>query len=439
MRRPRLTAAVIAAAAAAALVTQLHAQWPQYRGPEGDGIARGSNPPLTWSETSNVAWKTPVHGRAWSSPVILDGQVWMTTATADGKELFAIALDQATGTVLYDFKLFDVENPQYAHPFNSYASPSPVLEPGRAYLTFGSPGTAAIDTKTGKVLWQRRDLECNHFRGAGSSPVIFRDLLIMHFDGSDVQYIVALNKHTGETVWRTPRSVDYRDVLPDGRIQADGDFRKAFATPHVITLDGRPLLISLGGRATYAYDPMTGKELWRLEERKSHSPSTRPVFGHGLLFYPTGFDSSSLVAVRPEGAGDVTDTNVVWRFSRSVPNKPSILLVGDLIYMINDVGIATAVEAKTGEMVWQSRVGGTFSASPIYAAGRIYLFDEDGKTTVVAEGREYKVLAENQLDNGFMASPAVAGDALFLRTKTDVYRVEKLPASSSRLPAPDSR
>ncbi|MGH8636346.1 MAG: PQQ-binding-like beta-propeller repeat protein [Burkholderiales bacterium] len=409
----------------AAGIARVDGQWPQYRGPEGNGTSASANLPLTWSEGQNVRWKTPVHGRAWSSPVILDRQVWMTTATPDGRELFAIALDQETGKVLHDLKLFTVEKPQFAHPFNTYASPSPVIEPGRVYVTFGSPGTAAIDTKTGKVIWERRDLECNHFRGAGSSPILFRNLLIMHFDGSDVQYVVALDKTTGKTVWRTPRSVDFKDLGPDGKPAADGDFRKAFATPQIITVSGEPLLVSLGGRATYGYDPMTGKERWRIEERGSHSASTRPVFGHGMVFYPTGFDKSQLFAIRPDGTGDATATHIVWKFGRSVPQKPSILLVDDLIYMINDVGIATAVEAKTGELVWQSRVGGTFSASPLYANGRIYVFDEDGKTTVLQAGREFKLLAENQLDNGFMASPAVAGNALFLRTSTDVYRIEE--------------
>jgi outer membrane protein assembly factor BamB len=403
-------------------VAQAH--WPQHRGPDGSGISDSTGVPLTWSEEKNVRWKTPVHGRAWSSPVILDNQVWMTTATPDGKELFAVALDQETGKILHDLKVFHVEQPQFAHAFNSYASPSPVIEKGRVYVTFGSPGTAAIDTSTGKVLWERRDLECNHFRGAGSSPIIFRDLLIMHFDGSDVQYVVALDKNTGKTVWKTPRSIDFQDLGPDGKPKAEGDFRKAFATPHVITVGGEPLLISLGGKAAYGYDPMTGKERWRLEERKSHSASTRPVAGHGMVFYPTGFDSSQLIAMRPDGAGDVTATHVVWRFNRGVPNKPSVLLVEDLIFMINDVGIASAVEAKTGTLVWQSRVGGTFSASPLYAGGRVYMFDEDGKTTVIEAGREFKILAENQLENGFMASPAVAGDALFLRTTKDVYRIE---------------
>ena len=416
---------VLIALLSIATAAPISGQWPQFRGAEGLGVAPAANPPLTWSESQNVRWKTPIHGKGWSSPVILSNQVWLTTATEDGRELSAIALDQESGKVLHDLKLFHVEKPQFAHPFNSYASPTPVMEPGRVYVTFGSPGTAAIETRTGKVLWERRDLECNHFRGAGSSPIIFRNLLIMHYDGSDVQYVTALDKNTGKTVWKTPRSVDFKDLGPDGKPKADGDFRKAFATPHIIDVGGQPLLISLGGRAAYGYDPMTGKERWRIEEHGSHSASTRPVVGHGMVFYPTGFDSPKLVAIRPDGTGDVTSTHVVWRVTRAVPNKPSILLVGDVIFMINDVGLASAVDAKTGELVWQSRVGGTFSASPVHAAGRVYMFDEDGKTTVIQAGREFKVLAENQLDNGFMASPAIAGNALIVRTRKDVYRLEE--------------
>ena len=214
--------------AAASLLTAslvLGWQWPEFRGPNGSGKAAATGLPLTWSETENVRWKTPLHGRAWSSPVVLGNQVWVTTATADGRQLSAIAVDQAKGTVIHDIKLFDVATPQYAHPFNTYASPTPVIEPGRVYVTFGSPGTAAIDTATGKVLWERRDFECNHYRGAGSSPVIFRDLLLLHYDGSDLQYVVALDKRTGKTVWKTQRSIDFKDL--GSRRQAAGRRRHA--------------------------------------------------------------------------------------------------------------------------------------------------------------------------------------------------------------------
>lgn len=407
------------------LHSTLHAQWPQFRGPDGTGNSSKADLPLTWGEGKNVRWKTPVHGRAWSSPVILGNQIWVTTATQDGRELFAVALDRDSGKILFDLKLFQVATPQYAHPFNTYASPTPVIEPGRVYVTFGSPGTAAIDTKTGKVIWERRDFECNHFRGAGSSPIIFGDLLLMHFDGSDHQFVVGLDKRTGKTVWRTERSIDFQDLTPEGKPKADGDFRKGFATPQIVMADGRPVMVSIGSKAIYGYDPLTGKELWRVVERGSHSPGARPVAGHGLVYVPMGFDAAQLLAVRPDGKGDVAASHIAWRFGKGAPSKPSVLLVGDMIFMVNDTGIVGALEAKTGEMIWRARVDGTYSASPLAAGGRIYAFSEDGKTTVFEAGREFKVLAENFLEDGFMASPAVDGRALYLRTRTHIYRVEE--------------
>lgn len=421
----RDTALVVTLLFAAAI--RMEAQWPQFRGPEGTGIAPGHDPPLSWSEEKNIRWKTPVHGKAWSSPVVLEGQVWVTTATEDGRELSALSLDVETGKILRDLKLFQVEKPQYAHPFNSYASPTPVIEPGRVYVTFGSPGTAAIDTRSGKVLWERRDLECNHFRGAGSSPIIFGDLLIMHFDGSDRQYLVGLDKRTGKTVWHTDRSIDFQDLGPDGKPQAEGDYRKAFSTPHVVMSGGEPVLVSIGSKAIYGYDPRTGQERWRLEDRSAHSGSTRPVPGHGLIFYPTGFPTGQLLAIRLAPNGDAAP-DVVWKVTRGVPNKPSVLLVGDLLFMINDVGIVSCVEARTGAPVWTSRIPGTYSASPVAAGARVYFFSEDGKTTVIDAGREFKVLAENLLGDGFMASPALTGDALVVRSRTHVYRIEGTPA-----------
>ncbi len=431
MKKRALSALILLLAALPAF-----AEWPQFRGPEGTGISAARGLPLAWSEARNVRWKTAIHGRGWSSPVVLGDQVWLTTATADGQDLFAVALDRESGRILHDLKLFQVEKPQYAHPFNTYASPTPVIEPGRVYVTFGAPGTAAIDTSTGKVVWERRDIECNHFRGAGSSPILFGDLLIMHFDGSDRQFVTALDKRTGKTVWRTERSIDFKDLGADGRPEAQGDYRKAFATPHVTTIGGKPALISIGSKATYGYDPLTGSELWRVEERSNHSASTRPVVGHGLLFCPSGFATGQLLAIRPGGSGDVTGSHVAWSLSRGVPKKPSLLLIGDLIFMIGDTGIASAVEAKSGEVVWTARLDGAYSASPVSAEGRVYLFSEEGKTTVIDAGREMKVLAENRLDDGFMASPAMAGRAIFLRTRTSLYRIEDSAAPAARPSAP---
>lgn len=429
MRRFILLSLLTAAAARA------NDDWPQFRGPNGNGISDSADLPLTWSESEHVKWKTAVHGRAWSSPVVLGDQVWLSTATEDGRELFAVCVDRDSGKVVRDQKLFDVEKPQFCHQFNSYASPTPVIEPGRVYLTFGSPGTACLDTRTGKVLWARRDFVCNHYRGAGSSPILYGDLLILNFDGSDHQFVVALDKHSGRTVWRTERSIDFKDLDAEGKPQTEGDLRKAFATPEVAPLDGQPVLISQGAKAVYGYEPLTGQELWRVEERTSHSGGTRPLTGFGLIFVPTGWSQGQILAIKPGKKGDVVDANsepapgstlqVAWKSKRNVPKKPSLLMVGDLLFGIDDGGVASCLEARTGAEVWRERVGGNYSASPVCAAGRIYLFSEEGKTAVLEAGRRFQVLAENKLEDGFMASPAVAGKAFYLRTRTHLYRLER--------------
>jgi len=412
--------------------------WPQFRGPRGDGTSSSTGLPLHWSDRSGgygIKWKTAIHGRAWSSPVIWGPQIWVTSATEDGRELFAVCVERDSGKIVRDLKLFDVTTPQFAHKFNTYASPTPVIEEGRVYMTFGSPGIACLDTQTGKVLWTRRDLECNHYRGAGSSPILYENLFILNFDGSDHQFVIALDKKTGRTIWQRNRSVDYKDLAPDGRVQSEGDFRKAFATCQIASLDGRPTLLSQGAKAFYAYEPLTGEEFWRVEERTSHSGATRPVLGHGLVFVPSGFSTGQLLAIRPGKKGEVLDVNaaeppstelqVVWRAKRNVPKKPSLLLVGELLFGIDDNGVATCWEAKTGRTFWNERIGGNYSAAPLATQRRLYFFSEEGKTTVVAAEREFKKLAENQLGDGFMASPAVSGKALFLRTRTELYRIEE--------------
>ena len=400
--------------------------WPQFLGPKGNGYSDAVNLPLHWNETENVAWKTLIHDRGWSSPVILGNQIWLTTATLDGHRLYALCLDRETGKILKDLKLFDVEQPQHCHPFNSYASPTPVIEPGRIYITFGSAGTACIDTRSFQVLWERHDIECNHFHGAGSSPILFQDLLFMNFDGSDHQFVVALDKQSGKTVWMTKRSIDFQDLDSNGKPAAEGDFRKAYSTPHLAVINGKPELISLGSRAAYGYNPYDGRELWRVEERGQYSASSRPAVGLGKIFFTTGFNIGQLFAVRQGGQGVITESHVAWKVKRGVSNKPSILLIGDLLYMISDAGIASCIEAETGKVLWQERIGGEFSASPAYADGKIWLFSEEGKTTVITPGKTFQLLAENQLGDGFMASPAIVDRSLFLRTRTHMYRIEKL-------------
>ncbi|MBL9175632.1 MAG: PQQ-like beta-propeller repeat protein [Verrucomicrobiales bacterium] len=409
--------------------------WPQFRGPGGDGVSTHRGLPLHWSESSGVKWRTPIHGRAWSSPVIWDREVWLTTASEDGRELSVVTVDRESGKVVRDVKLFDVEKPQFAHKFNSYASPTPVIGPDRIVVTFGSPGTACLDTRTGAKLWERRDFVCNHYRGAGSSPILHEGRVYLNFDGSDHQFVVALDAATGKTLWETKRGIDYKDLGPDGKPESEGDWRKAFATCHVAAFDGREQLLSQGAKAMYGYDPRTGAELWRVEERTSHSAGTRPAVGHGLVFVPSGWSQGQVLAIRPGTKDEVLDANgtatsngplaIVWKSKRNVPKKPALTLVGDLLYGLDDNGVATCWEAATGTVVWNERVGGNYSASPIAADGRLYFCSEEGKTVVVATGREFRKLAENTLEDGFMASPAVSGKSLLLRTRTALYRIEE--------------
>jgi outer membrane protein assembly factor BamB len=403
--------------------------WPQFRGPSGQGVvdATSKDLPLTWGEQKNVRWKTAIHGKAWSSPVVWGEQIWMTTATEDGHKLYAVCVDKGTGKIVYDLQLFDVPAPQYCIPFNSYASPTPVIEEGRVYVTFGAPGTACLDTTTGKVLWQRTDFVCNHYRGAGSSPILYGDKLIMNFDGSDFQFIVALDKNTGKTIWKTDRDADFGDLGPDGKPQATGDFRKAFSTPRIATFaseGNKPILISEGSKCLYAYNPETGNELWRVENRSAHSGSATPVIGNEMIYFCTGHGKTELWALKPGGRGLLSDTQVAWKVRKNVPTRGSVVLADGLIFMVDDTGIASCTDAASGENVWHERIGGAYSAAPIYADGRVYFFSQEGTTTVVAAAKEFKKLAENKLDDGFMAVPAVSGNAFFLRTKTNLYRVE---------------
>lgn len=423
---PVLALAMICSWAAPA---QAGDSWPQFRGPSGHGLSDATALPLEWAEDKNVTWKTPIHGRAWSSPVVLGNQVWLTTATPDGRQLSAICVDKDTGKIVHDLKLFDVAAPQYAHPYNSYASPTPAIEEGRVYVSFGSPGIACLDTATGKVIWERRDFICNHWRGAGSSPLIFNDLMILNFDGSDFQYIAALDKKTGETRWKTDRSIDFQD-LENGKPAAEGDWRKAFSTCRIATHTGEPLVISLGSKALYAYEPSTGAEVWRLEDRESHSGSSTPVIGDEFIYATSGFGNEQLRAVKPGGTGVLDpEAYIAWTVTKNVPQKPSPLLVDGRLYMTDDGGIATCVDASTGKPIWSGRLQGNYSASPVYAAGKVYFFnedDEDGLSTVVEAGTDkFTILAENELDAGAMASPAIVDNALFLRTKTHLYRIEQ--------------
>ncbi len=397
--------------------------WTSYRGPTDQGHADNSDLPLHWSESNHVAWKTPLPGKGCSTPVIWGDRIWLTTATPEGKELSILCVDKKSGKILINKLLHKVAKPQPCPPINSYATPSPVIEEGRIYLSYGSPYLACLDTRTAEVRWERTDIPCRHSVGPASSPMLHKNVLISHFDGCDDQFVIGLDKQTGKTVWKTDRTITFDDIDPQThRPKEEGEYRKASSSPIVTEIDGRPVLVSLGSMALYGYDPLNGKELWRLDGNASHSGVMRPIADQGVIYCRMGF-LEGLWAVQPGGARGVLDakTHVLWKFKTHVPFLSSILLVAGRLFMVNDNGIAACVDACTGKEIWKKRLGESHAASPIYARGKIYFFGQSGKTTVIEAAPNFTLLAENKLDDGFLASPAVSGDALYLRTKTSLY------------------
>ena len=389
--------------------------WPQFRGPTGQGHAADAAVPLEWGETENVTWKTPVPGLGWSSPVVADGRLWLTTALIDpdeGSSLRLLAFDAETGDPALDVEVFDSSEVHPLNPKNSFASPTPVLDPGggRVYVHFGATGTAAVST-AGEVLWRTRFPYISQ-HGNGGSPILHDGRLVVSIDGYDTAYLVAVDARTGEERWRS--------VRPDPVSQA-------YSTPIVIDVGGREQIVNVSAFRTSGHDPASGREIWEVVYPRGFSNVPRPVFGHGLVYLSTGFQQPTLLAVRADGAGDVTRSHVAWRLRRGAPLTPSPILVGDELYMVTDFGIATCVDALTGEIHWQERLGGNHSASPVFAGGRIYFQNEAGVTTVLEPGTEFNVLARNRLDGSTLASMAVSDGALFLRTDTHLYRIEERP------------
>jgi outer membrane protein assembly factor BamB len=346
-------------------------------------------------------------------------RVWLTTAKEDGSSLYVLGLDLNSGAVVHDIEVFQPNEPQRIHSTNTYATPSITVEEGRVYAHFGTFGTACLDSDTGKVLWRRTDLNCDHLQGPVASPVLFDDLLILHLEGIDIQFIAALDKHTGKTVWLEHRAKELYETFENVFLL------KGYITPVVIEVDGKAQLVSNGALLVSGHELRTGKELWRVEYRDD-SAISRIVSGGGLLFVNTGGDptSAQLFAVRQGGVGNVTESHVVWKMTEDVPLASSPVLVDDLLYTVSDRGVLKCTEANTGKAVWVERLDGDYGASLLYADNRIYISNKNGKTTVIEPGRTFRTLATNQLDGGLFASPAVDDTSLLLRTKTHLYRIQ---------------
>lgn len=384
--------------------------WPQFRGPNGQGYSSDTELPLEWNESKNIVWKVPVPGLGWSSPVIADGRVWLTSSLTNGTgaSLRLLGYDLTSGQELFNTEVFHVDDSNSPNPKNSLASPTPVIDPSgdRIYVHFGAYGTAALTT-AGDVLWSTNFPYISQ-HGNGGSPILYQDLLILSIDGYDTAYVVAIDTITGKERWRAMRQAPVS---------------QAYSTPLVIRVGENDQIVSVAAYRTTAHDPSTGKEIWSVGYRDGFSNVPRPVYGQGMVYLSTGFQTPSLLAVQTDGVGDVTNTHVAWRLNRGAPLTPSPLLVGNELYVINDFGIVTCINATTGDVHWQNRIGGNHSASPVYANGRIYFQSEEGITTVIQSGTNFQILAQNELDGETLASMAVSSGTVVIRTNSHLYRI----------------
>lgn len=418
----RVTAMLLVLGTAAVLRASSSEDWPQFRGPTGQGISTATSLPLEWNTKKNVAWSVEIPGRGWSSPVIAGGKVYLTTSVAKPRgpvSLFAVCLDTTTGKPVWDTEVFEPNTSlaSQMHTKNSLASPTPIVTADRLYVHFGHMGTAALDL-SGKIIWRQNGLKYEPVHGAGGSPALIGDLLVVDCDGAHDPFIASLDAKTGDIKWKTPRDTTARKAF-------------SFSTPLPIEVDGQTQIISPASGFVGSYDPADGHELWRVRYGEGYSVVPRPVFSHGLIFVSSAFDSPVVYAIRPGGArGDATNSHIVWSRAKGGPNTPSLLVAGDELYMVSDGGIATCLDAQTGKVYWTHRLGGTFSASPIFADGRIYFQTEAGLGIVVKADKTFHLLAENDLGERSLASPAVAEGALFIRTEHHLWKIAA-PAKTS--------
>lgn len=392
------------------------ADWNQFRGPEQNGHSK-ANLPVEWSPTKNVAWKVPVPGKGWSSPVVQNGLIYLTTAVPRGdgpkadQSLRVLALDGTNGGTIWDreVRMQIGSKAPNIHSKNSHASPTAVIDGDTVYAHFGHMGTYALSAMDGSILWKNELLGYVPVHGNGGSPMLVEGRLIFSIDGTDRQEVVALNSKTGQIVWRTPRN-----AIPDKAF--------SFNTPLLIDAAGRKQLISVGSDVVMSINPADGSELWRVRF-KGYSVVPRPVYAEGLLFVTTCYDKSTLIAIRPDGKGDVTTSHVAWKVEKNVPNNPGVVVVDGLLYMVSDTGIASCLDARTGSAIWSERVTDKYTSAILHAPGRVYLQSEDGTGTVLKTGRTFETIAINKLGERTLASYAVIGSDLLIRTDKHLYRI----------------
>jgi outer membrane protein assembly factor BamB len=418
-RCPRYTRPLFSVLALILSTATPASDWPQFRGPAGQGHSTAASLAANWDESTNIRWKVPVPGSGWSSPALLRNQIWLTSAVDGGKSLHALAFDRNSGQQLHDVVVFTLEDPGPIHSKNSHASPTPILEDDRVYVHFGAHGTACLDT-AGKVVWTNRELTHNHRHGPGGSPVLYKDLLILNCDGSDVQFVVALDKTTGQVRWKTER----RHIKEDRRT-GKSNVPMAYSTPLLAEIDGRTQLLSCGSDSLVSYNPADGSENWWFSY-DGYSNVPRPVLAHGMVFISSGYDRPEFFAVRTADAkDDITETHLAWNLKKAAPLNPSPLAVGNELYLVSDNGIATCLDAVSGTQHWQERLGGNFSASPTFADGLLWFLDENGKTTVLKPGTTFQQVAVNTLEGRTLATPAFVDKSIYLRTDSHLYCIER--------------
>jgi|ETN01SMinimDraft_1059929.scaffolds.fasta_scaffold68507_1 outer membrane protein assembly factor BamB len=385
--------------------------WPEFRGPTAQGHVMNANLPLEFGPKKNLKWKVAVPGQGWSSPVIVGNRIYLTSAiTKNGKlSLSALCLDTTEGRIIWQQPVFHVAGKApRMHRKNSQASPTPIVSDKRVYIHFGHMGTACLDL-TGKVIWKNESIKYPPVHGNGGSPALVNGKLIFSCDGSKDPFIIALNSQNGEQVWRTKRTANAKKKF-------------SFCTPLVVdTADGKQVILP-GSSMIGAYNPDTGAEIWKVTYGDGYSVVPRPVTAHGMVYFSSGFDKATALAVKLGGRGDVTESHLAWRIIKGAPHTPSMLAVGDELYMVSDGGIGSCVDARTGKVHWQERLGGSYSSSPIVSKGRIYYTNETGVVKVVKATKKFELLVTNELGERTLASPAVADNALFYRTEKHLWR-----------------
>lgn len=403
-------------------------RWTQFLGSDGRGVSEAVVP-TRWSQGLNIDWRTELPGRGWSSPVVSNEKVYLTAAIPlssgpsdnqeDGElepgkntefELSLLIVDLKTGDLLERVPIMiqDDERPSRMHGKNSHASPTPIIRDDRIFVHFGYQGTACLSLD-GEIIWVNRELYFPPTHGNGGSPVLVGDRLVFTCDGGEEPKVVALNSRTGEVAWSVLRTVD-----------ANKPF--SFCTPAVISVKDKRLVVAPGSDGVLAINPKDGEVEWSFGYI-GYSVVPKPVLVDGVLVLSTGFDQARMLAIAPTGLGDVTETNLVWEIDRNVPKTPSMIADKGLIYSVSDDGIALCVEAATGEIVYRERLGGSYSASPILAGGHLYFTSESGKTTVVKQGENFEVIAENELEERTLSTMAIWRDNLLMRTDKAIYRI----------------